>query len=71
MALYSLGNRATKTDGSAIDRVVVLDADGQTITTVVPDETGAWSADIAQTSCYLVYLSDGCAPIIHGLYSLD
>jgi hypothetical protein len=70
-AVYSLGNKATKTDGSAIDRVVVLDAEGQTITTVVPDETGSWSADITQSSCYLAYLSTGCAPIIHGLYSLD
>ena len=68
----ALSGNATKSGGGAVDIVIVRDYDAPrgVVASVIPASNGNWSASVPPGRYDVTYISDGCAPICHGPYTV-
>jgi DNA-binding beta-propeller fold protein YncE len=78
LQLTYVGDRATISSnlttqaGSAGDEVVIRGwGTRELVAKVIPDSAGDWSAEVPPGVYDVSYLAEGCAPIIHGPYTVE
>lgn len=75
--LVAIGSRAITAQVSAVDDVVITDKDFFTdprwckhaVYRAQPDAQGDWTARIPPGEYFIIYLANGCQPVIHGPYA--
>lgn len=66
-----MSGRATLTTGGPVDFIVIrADPSRSHVQTVTPDAAGYWQTEVPPGSYDVTYFKEGCAPIIHGPYTV-
>lgn len=67
-----LAGNVTKALGGPADSVRVFDWEtGHKRALVTPDENGDWSVGLVSGVYGVIYMANGCAPVVHGPYTLE
>jgi len=71
-AASPIAGTATDSAGDAVDSVAVRHWDTKGLAAlVVPEESGAWSADVPPGEYEVTAFVDGCQPFAHGPYTVE
>lgn len=70
--LVTISSNLTTQSGAAGDEVVIRDWNTrELVARVVPDANGDWSAEVPPGTYDVSYLAEGCAPVLHGPYTVE